>query len=69
MGFEEQEILIFQSAYFIFSFLRLHPGRVKVPGVRGQIRAAAPGLGHSHNTTRSELHLRPMLQLAVMPDP
>jgi len=36
---------------------------------RGQIRAAAAGLHHSHSNAGSELHLQPTLQLAAKPDP
>ena len=36
---------------------------------RGQIRAAAAGLNHSHSNTGSKPHLRPMPQLVAMPDP
>ena len=36
---------------------------------RGWIRAVAAGLPHNHSNTRSELHLRPTLQLTAMPDP
>ena len=36
---------------------------------RGQIRAAAASLHHSHSNTGSELHLQPMLQLTATPDP
>ena len=36
---------------------------------RGLIRATAAGLRQSHNTTRSEPHLRPTPELTVMLDP
>ena len=36
---------------------------------RGQIRAIAAILCHSHNTVRSELHLPPTPQFRAMPDP
>ena len=36
---------------------------------RGQIRAAAAGLHHSHSNTRSELRLQPTLPLMAKPDP
>ena len=36
---------------------------------RGQIRAAASGLHHSHSNARSEPHLKPTPQLVATPDP
>ena len=36
---------------------------------RGQIRAAAASLYDRHSNTRSELCLRPTLQLTSIPDP
>ena len=36
---------------------------------RGEIRAAAASLHHSHSNVGSELHLQPMPQLMAMPDP
>ena len=36
---------------------------------RGQIRAAAAGLHHSHSSAGSTLHLQPTLQHMAMPDP
>ena len=36
---------------------------------RGQIRAAATGLQHSHSNVRSEPCLRATPQLTAMPDP
>ena len=36
---------------------------------RGQIRAAAASLRHSHSNTGSEPHLRPMPHLVAMPAP
>ena len=36
---------------------------------RGQNRATAAGLYHSHSNTRSEPHLRPTAQLMATPDP
>lgn len=38
-------------------------------GARRQIQAAVEGLHHSHSITRSELHLRPVPQLAATPGP
>ena len=36
---------------------------------RGQIRAVAAGLHHSHSNARSKPHLRPTPQLTATPDP
>ena len=36
---------------------------------RGQIRAVAASLHHSHSNMGSELHLRPIPQLTATPDP
>ena len=36
---------------------------------RGQMRAAAAGLYHSHSKAGSQPHLQPTLQLVAMPDP
>jgi len=36
---------------------------MEVHRLRGQIRAAAAGLCHSHNNAGSKLHLHPMLHL------
>ena len=36
---------------------------------RGQIRAAATGLHHSHSNTGSKLHLQPTPQRTATPDP
>ena len=36
---------------------------------RGQIRAVAAGLHHSHSNAGSKLHLGPLSQLMATPDP
>ena len=43
--------------FFFWSFLGLHMGHNGGSQARGQIRAAAVGLHHSHSHNRSELHL------------
>ena len=49
----------FFSIYlFIYLFILFMAG--------GQIRAAATGLHPSHSNIGSELHLQPMLQLAIL---
>ena len=40
-----------------------------VSQARGQIRAAAAGLRHSHSNATSEPHLRPIPKLTATPDP
>ena len=56
--------------YFSFFFLlRVTPVAYGGSQARGQIRAAAAGLCHSHSDTGSEAHLRPTPQTTAMPDP
>ena len=53
---------------FCFLFMTT-PAAYGGPLAKGQIRAAAAGLHHSHTNTGSELPLRPMLQLVATADP
>ena len=55
---------------FFFLF-RATPTAYGGSQARGEIRAIASGLchSHSHSNIRSELHLRPTLQFLAMPDP
>ena len=56
--------------YFLFvCFFRAAPVAYGSSQARGQIGAATAGLHHSHSNTRSELYLRPTLQLKAMLDP
>ena len=55
--------------YFILSFFRAAPTAYVVSQVRGQIRAVADGLHHSHSNEGSEPHLQPTPQLTATPDP
>ena len=54
--------------FFIFFFRAMLVAYGESPA-RGQIRAVASGLHHSHSNAGSELHLRPPPQLMAMPDP
>ena len=58
----------------ILSFFRVGvrcatPSAYGGPQVRGQIRAAAASLPHSHSNMGSKPHLQPSPQLTAMPDP
>ena len=53
----------------IFFILRAAPVAHGNSQPRGQIRATAAGLCHSHSNTGSEPPLRPTSQLMAMPDP
>ena len=52
-----------------FVFFRAAPTAYGGSLARGQIRAVATGLHHSHSNAGSELHLRPTPQLTAMLDP
>ena len=49
----------------------LHLGHMEVRSsqARGQIRAVAGGIQHSHSNARSKEHLQPVPQLTAKPDP
>ena len=53
----------------VFCLFRAAPAAYRGSQARGQIRATAAGLYHSHSNARSESHLRPTLQLTATPDP
>ena len=56
--------------YFFFPpFYGATPAAYGSSQTRGQVRAAAASLCHSHSNTRSKLHLQPMLRLVAMLDP
>ena len=57
---------VFSSFIFLFMATSVAHGS---SSSRGQIRAAATSLCPSHCNIRSQPHLWPMSQLAVMPDP
>ena len=58
-----------KSGIFLFGLFRDAPAAYGGSQGRGQIRAAAPGLHHCHNNTRSEPHLQPTPQLMATLDP
>ena len=53
---------------FHFLLFRVAPVACGSSQARGQIRAAATSLHHSHGDIRSELHLRSTPYLAAMPE-
>ena len=55
--------------FFFFCLFRAAPKAYRGSQARGQIRATATGLHHSHSNTRSELRLPPTPQLKATPDP
>ena len=62
-------IVIIKYCFFLGGgLLRAAPVAYGSSQARGQIGATAAGLCHSHSNTEPELHLWPMLKLAVMPD-
>ena len=68
------DVNIFLMAGFIYLFIYVLVFRAALIAyggsqVRGQIRAAAASLHHSHSNTRSEQHLRPTPRLTAMLDP
>ena len=54
--------------FFFFHFM-VAPAAYGSYQARGGIGAVTVSLRHSYSHTRSELHLRPMLQLVAMLDP
>ena len=55
--------------FFFFWLFRATPEWYEISQARGQIRATAAGLPHSHSNARSKLRLRPTPQLMVTLDP
>ena len=55
--------------FFFLCLFRAAPVAYGGSQVRGQIRATAAGLYHSHSNPRSEPHLGPTPQLMATPDP
>ena len=53
----------------LFFHFRTAPTGCGSSQASGRIEAASANLCHSHSNARSKLHLRPMLQLAAVPDP
>ena len=56
-------------SFFFFCLFRAAPTVHGGSQARGQIRAVAAGLYHSHNNARFKLCLQPTPQLKAMPDP
>ena len=59
--------IFYLKKFFFLVFFRAAPKAYGSSQARGQVRATAAGLCHSH--TRSELHLWPTLQLTAKLDP
>ena len=59
----------FNQIYFFFLFLMAVPMAYWNFQVRDPIRAAAAGLNHSLNNTRSKSYLQPTAPFMAMPDP
>ena len=55
--------------FYFFVFLGPHQWHMEVPRLRGQIKAEAAGLHHSHSNARSKPRLRPTPQFMATPDP
>ena len=69
---KEKECKVFYILYYYYYYyllFRAAPAAYGSSQIRGQIRAAAAGLYHSHSNARSELHLGPTPQPTVMLDP
>ena len=49
--------------YLIYSFFRATAMAYGRSQARGQIRAIAAGVGHSHSNARSQVHVQPTPQL------
>ena len=63
----QKRIFILSNSFFLL-FMAI-PEAYGSSQTRGQIRAAAASLGHSHSNTGPELQLQPMLWLVAMTDP
>ena len=62
-----EEVTSFILFYFILLFFRAEPTAYGSSQARGQIRAAAASLHHSHSNMGSEPQMRPTPQLMAMP--
>ena len=65
---ESSSLLLPQDTFFFFFSFRAAPAACGSSQARGQIKAAATGLYHSHSNSGSELHLQPTPQLTATPD-
>ena len=61
--------LFFEFIYLFLFFFRAEPLAYGVSQARGQIRAVATGLCHSHSNMGFKLHLRATLELTATPEP
>ena len=61
--------IFFYLFIYFFCLLRASPVAYGSSGAKDPIGAVAAGVHHSHSNATSEPYLRPMLQLAAMPDP
>ena len=61
--------MTYYSFFLNFFLFRATPTAYGRSQARGQIRAAAAGLYHSHSNTGSKSHLQPIPQLTAIPDP
>ena len=57
------------TSSIFFVFFRVALAAYGGSQARGQIRAVAAGLYHSHSNTESQPHLRPTPQLTAVKDP
>ena len=69
LALEFCEIFFFFFFFFFFLLFRASLAAYGGSQARGWIRAAAAGLHHGHSKARSELCLRPTLQVRAMLDP
>ena len=60
---------LYTYPFFFFLLFRATPVANGGFQARGQIRAIAAGLHHTHNNTGSKRHLQPIPQLTATPDP
>ena len=63
------ELILFIDLFILFLLFRATPVAYGNSQARGQIRAIAAGLHHSHSNAGSELCLQPTPQLMAMLDP
>ena len=59
----------YEQRFFFFNLFRATPIAYGSSQARGQIRAVAASLHHSHSNAGSEPHQQPTPQLTATPDP
>ena len=62
-------MLAYLFFFFFFFFFRALPAAHEISQAKGQIRAAAASLYHSHGNMGSELYLQPTPKLTATVDP